>query len=169
MEIWKPYIKGYYEASSEGNIRSVDRTVIFCGTPGLRKGITLKQTVNSKGYLTVIICVDGTRKTEYSHRIIAKTFLDNPENKPEVNHKNGKVLDNNVLNLEWVTYEENYIHAQMNGLISRGSCKLVEEEVREIKFLLKQGCSNPELARVFNVNKATIRQIRVGNTWTHIK
>ena len=100
MEIWKEYIEGHYEASTEGQIRSVDKVILFKGTPGLRKGIILKQTANSKGYLTVVICINGTRRTEYSHRIIAKTFLENTENKPEVNHKDGNPFNNVLNNLE---------------------------------------------------------------------
>ncbi len=169
MEIWKEYIKGNYDASDKGQIRSIDRVVLFNGTPGIRKGILLKQTVNSKGYLTVIICVNGTRKTEYSHRVIAKTFIENLEDKEQVNHMNGNVLDNSVDNLEWCTHEENYMHAQMTGLISKGNPKLIEQEVSEIKCLINSGLSNPEIAKVYGVDKATIRNIRIGKNWTHVK
>lgn len=77
-EIWKPYIDGFYEVSNLGRIRSVDRICLFKGTPSIRKGIILKQTLNSKGYLTTVICVEGTRRTINSHRAIAETFIENP-------------------------------------------------------------------------------------------
>ena len=172
MEIWKSYIEGYYEASNQGRIRSVDRVLIFKGSPGVRKGVVLKQTLNSKGYLTVIICKDGERKTEYVHRIIAKVFIENPLNKPEVNHKNGQhteIQDNAVENLEWCTYDENILHAYENNLTSTGNVKLSEAEVSEIKYLIKAGLSNPEIGKIYGVDKATIRNIRIGRSWTHVK
>lgn len=169
MEIWKTYIDGHYEASTEGRVRSVDKTVLFKGTPGIRRGIVLKPTINSKGYLTVVICVDGTRATKYVHQIVAITFLDNPEDKPTVNHKDGNPANNKLSNLEWNTFEENYQHAQNNGLISAGNVKLKEEEVSEIKQLIASGLSNPELSKMFGVNRATIRNIRIGRNWTHVK
>lgn len=171
MEIWKSYIEGYYEASTMGRIRSVDRKVMFNGNLNTRKGMVLKQTLNSKGYLTVVICREGTRKTEYSHRIIANTFLENSENKPEVNHKDGKhsvEYDNRIMNLEWNTQLENSEHAIANGLKSRGNVKLKLDEVIEIKRLIREGKSNPEIGKLFCVDKATIRNIRVGKNWTHV-
>jgi hypothetical protein len=169
MDDWKTYIDGFYEASPDGFVRSVDRTVLFKGTPGIRKGIILKPTVNSRGYLTVVICKEGTRKTESVHRIIAKTFLSNPMELPEVNHKDGNVFNNSVDNLEWITQEDNHIHAFENGLISAGNVKLTAKEVAEIKWLIHKGLSNPEIAELFGVDRATIRNIRIGKNWTHVK
>lgn len=168
MEKWKSYIEGHYEVSDAGNVRSIDKTVLFKGTPGLRRGIQLKPTVNSKGYLTVVICVDGSRKTEYVHRIVAKVFIENPEKKETVNHKDGNVLNNAATNLEWNTSAENFEHAQANGLISAGNTKLKEQEVIEIKQLIVNGLSNPEIAKMYGVDKATIRQIRINKNWTHV-
>lgn len=169
MEIWKPYIEGHYEASTSGDIRSVDKIVLFKGTPSIRKGIILKPTKNSKGYLAVVICVDGTRNTKYVHQVIASTFIPNPENKLTVNHKDGNPLNNHLDNLEWHTFEENYQHAQLNNLISAGNVKLKEVEVIEIKRLIVGGLSNPEIGKMFGVDKATIRNIRIGKNWTHVK
>ena len=67
------------------------------------------------------------------------------------------------------TKDENYIHAINNGLVSAGNCKLIEKEVSEIKLLLAKGLSNPEIGRMFGVDKATIRNIRIGKNWTHVK
>lgn len=169
MEEWKDYIENYYQASTHGNIRSVDRSVLFNGTPAVRKGLVLKQTVNSKGYLTVVICVNGSRRTEYVHRIIAKTFLNNPENREEVNHIDGNVFNNRLENLEWVFREENLLHALNSGLVSAGNCKLTDTEVSQIKRLIYEGLSNPAIGNLFGVDKATIRNIRIGKSWTHVK
>lgn len=169
MEIWKTYIEGFYEVSNLGNVRSVDRVVTFNGTPSVRKGVILRPTKNSKGYMTVVICVNGTRTTKTVHRIVAQVFLDNPNRLPEVNHKDLDTENNSLLNLEWITPDDNKAHAIANGAISRGNVKLTESEVGEIKALLSKGWSNPDIGRMFGVDKATIRNIRIGKNWTHVK
>ena len=73
-----------------------------------KEGKVLKQYDNGKGYMSVGI---GRRKREYVHRLVASAFIDNPENKKTVNHKNGIKNDNRVENLEWNTYRENNIHS----------------------------------------------------------
>ena len=68
------------------------------------------------GYMYVCILENNTPTTKSVHRLIAKTFLKNPSNKPTVNHKNGNKKDNTISNLEWASYSENMIHAYANGL-----------------------------------------------------
>jgi hypothetical protein len=75
----------------------------------------LKQSKRN-GYLCVSLCNKGLSKTINVHRIIAETFIPNPENKKQVNHINGIKTDNRFENLEWVTQSENAIHAIKNGL-----------------------------------------------------
>lgn len=77
----------------------------------------LKQSKRN-GYLCVSLCNKGLCKTINVHRIIAGTFIPNPENKPQVNHINGIKIDNRVENLEWVTQSENAIHAIKKGLFT---------------------------------------------------
>ena len=72
---------------------------------------------SEKGYLQVMLYKNGVGKTMKVHDIIARTFLPNPENKPEVNHKNGYKQNNRIDNLEWCTHKENMIHAYANGLV----------------------------------------------------
>lgn len=93
-----------YEVSDRGRINS------------LRSGMTLKPKVDKSGYCRVNLCgIDGER-THLVHRLVALAFLPNPEEKPEVNHKNGNPSDNNVANLEWSTPKENIDHAWRTGL-----------------------------------------------------
>lgn len=114
-EIWKD-IKGYenqYQISNLGNIRALSRK-------GKRKGVErMKTTISNWGYPIISIWKNNKPKTFSVHRLVAETFIDNPNNKAEVNHKNGIKTDNRVENLEWVTREENIQHAYDTGLNPR--------------------------------------------------
>lgn len=70
-----------------------------------------KQTLGKRGYFTVSLYKNGERKTATVHRLVAKAFVPNPQNKPFVNHKDGNKLNNHVDNLEWVTGAENKMHS----------------------------------------------------------
>lgn len=106
-EIWKPVVgyEGYYEASNLWLIRNLKGKILWW---------------NSNWYR----CVDLLRKADYIHRVIAKTFIQNPENKEEVNHINWIKSDNRVENLEWVTPKENVEHAWRIWLI-KNNFKLI--------------------------------------------
>lgn len=118
-EIWKSVVgyEGLYEVSSLGNLKSLDRVKGMYGQLKNYKGRDLKPNSN-KGYLKQILHKDGERKYAQVHRLVAIAFLPNPENKQEVNHKNGIKTDNRVDNLEWVTTSENQKHAYISGLAS---------------------------------------------------
>ena len=109
-EIWKP-IKGFegaYEVSTFGNVRSVDRIVVYPkGSKRLIKGRELRQATNIKGYKCVVLCTQNIRKTYTVHRLVAETHITNPSNLPCINHKDEITTNNNVSNLEWCTHEYN--------------------------------------------------------------
>lgn len=105
-EIWKDckHYEGLYEVSSIGRVRNK------------RTGRIRKQYVESNGYCTTCLSKFGITRKEYIHRLVALTFIDNPDNKPQVNHVDGDKLNNEVTNLEWATAKENIRHAWDNGL-----------------------------------------------------
>lgn len=79
----------------------------------------LQGQVLKNGYLSYwIVLPDGTKKRLYAHRLVAQTYIDNPENKEQVNHIDGNKLNNCVDNLEWATPSENQQHSVKNGLRS---------------------------------------------------
>ena len=76
----------------------------------------LKTRIHKNGYRYIDLSYKDRKMSLKLHRILGKLFIPNPENKPEINHKNGIKLDNRLENMEWVTHKENCIHAAVNGL-----------------------------------------------------
>ncbi len=84
---------------------------------GLKNEVAITYTSRNNRYGIVTYYENGKQTQQYVHRLIAKAFIPNPENKPEVNHIDGNTKNNNSNNLEWVTSQENTIHAYKNKLI----------------------------------------------------
>lgn len=138
-----------------------------------RNDIYLKPS-SYRGYDRINIC-EESKVSVSVHRMVASTFIPNPENKPCVNHKNGIKTDNNVTNLEWCTYAENNKHALDTGLnkLPEGekhwNSKLNESNVIEIKRLLKESnLTHQQISEMFSVSRGTISCIFDGATWKHI-
>lgn len=89
----------------------------------------LKPQKNMSGYLYVTLCKGGDKKNEYIHRLVAKAYIDNPDDKQFVNHINMKKDDNSVGNLEWVTQSENSIHFYKNKKEKETSCSQAIVEI----------------------------------------
>lgn len=110
-EVWKP-IEGYeglYEVSNYGNVRRVFRY----GRPYISP---CKCKVTKDGYYESTLVKENKPKSIRTHRLVAKAFCENPENKLEVNHIDGNKLNNHADNLEWCTSSENQKHAYRLGL-----------------------------------------------------
>jgi len=115
--IWKK-LDEVYEVSEYGDVRSVDRYVEQKSRTYWVKGKALEHNIDRKGYHRAGLNKDSKRKYEGIHRLVAKLFIENPENKPEVNHMDGDKSNNHYTNLEWVTRSENMKHAVETGLIT---------------------------------------------------
>jgi len=81
-----------------------------------RFGRSIKPQISNAGYLRVELWSNGIGKKYSLHRLLAQSFIENPEKKPQVNHIDGDKLNNSISNLEWVTQSENQIHAYSIGL-----------------------------------------------------
>ena len=175
-EFWK-IIEGFpdYLISNKGNLKSVK---------------TLKDVklfTKDDGYVSYTLRLDNKGYYKYIHRLVAEAFVDNPNNKGQVNHINGIKGDNRAENLEWVTPAENIRHAIETGLLkykkkekdiknskhSKGEdangSLLNPEKVIKIRVLHETGeYKQVELAEMFGVNHRTINDVIKRRQWKHI-
>lgn len=164
QEEWRgiPGYETFYKASDLGRIKS---SMPHNGT----NERILSQTIATKGYLGCGLYKNKKRTSFQVHRIIAETFIPNPDNLPEVNHKKGNKKDNRVWKLEWNTRDENIKHAVTNSLMQQGErhhkSKLKEWQVLEIRA---SKFNTKKLAEIYNMSKNSIWQIRRKETWSHI-
>jgi hypothetical protein len=177
-EVWisMPNYEGHYEISNHGRVRSLDR--ITCDVNGRkhnRKGRILKHAFNEKGYIIFGLSVDATLKTITVHRIVAKLFVPNPDNLPEVNHLDGDKANPYFENLAWSSSGDNQRHAYKLGLrepmqgTKSPNSKLKEEDVRKIKQLRRDGFSHGAIQKQYSfVTLALIKTINAGRAWKHI-
>ena len=159
-EEWKPITEDYY-ASNFGRVKSFKHG----------NAIILRPALNDMGYLRVNLFINGKQKTFRIHRIVAKLFLPNPLNKPEVNHIDGVKFNCHASNLEWVTGVENNWHAYATGLMPQGEyhykAKLKPADVIYIREN-PDGLTCTQLAKNFSVNAVTISDIQRGKKYHNI-
>lgn len=168
-EIWKD-IEGYtghYKVSNKGNVKSLKRIILRKDGSWLPiKGKFLPQRKNTSGYLQVSLYKNTKRKRFFVQRLVAFAFIGRNENKPEVNHKDGKKENNNDSNLEWMTHKENMNHAIKSGLKNLQSpCKIVKKVADEIRELYKQGKSQTNLSKMFSLSVTSIWRIVHNKTY----
>ena len=165
-EIWKdiPGFEDDYQASNLGRIRRVikNKELFFIRT----------LIVSNRGYHIIHFSINGISKMCRVHRLVAQTFIPNPENKPQINHIDGNKINNHIGNLEWCTAKENDKHAVATGLSSKvgernANSKLKSFQVRVIRKI--DDMTEFEIAKIFNISRANVGRIKRKEYWKHIK
>ena len=176
IEIWKdiPGYEGYAQASSYGRVRSLSR-ITNIGRKIVGRILSPCSPVD--GYYRIrIVNIHDEQKLMLTHRLIALAFIENPHNKPQVNHKDGNKLNNDSYNLEWVTNKENSKHAWENKLIGKTHCwhekhnkaKLNWNQVNQIREMYKsKKYTHKSIAHIFNVSRPTISAVINYKNWNY--
>jgi len=177
QEIWLP-IEEFpnYEVSNLGRIKSIDRYVNhWKGGLKFNKGkIRTLYNKDNKSYSYVNLVKDGKTKTFLVHRLVAKTFITNPENKENVNHINGIKTDNRVENLEWCTQKENIKHSLDNKLQildfkgeKNNMAKLTKSDVIEIRYNYENNINfnRKEISKQYNITEHAIYCVVTYRSW----
>ena len=173
--------EGLYAATTYGRIWSYPKKA----GRSARIGKWLRECVCSNGYVIVVLCKNGKTKSKRAHKVIAQTFIRNPDNKLQINHKNGIKTDNSVENLEWSTASENGEHAYRTGLSKitirqrenmrklghiqgKKNRKLSRREAIEIRVSWEnKGKMQKELAKEYKGSKSVICEIISGKTYAY--
>lgn len=160
MELWEPIkgMEGHYKVSNLGRIKSLKRIKRqWNGYKYIEYEISekIRKPRYFNGYYIVNLTVNGVRYQEWVHRLVAQAFIPNPNNLPEVDHKNGRKLDNRANNLRWVTKEDNmrYMQARQNKLKTK-------------KFETKYGKNSIVTKTSSNNGKTKVLHLETGKLYT---
>jgi hypothetical protein len=154
LETWRDVVgyEGYYQVSNTGKVKSISRN-IWNGKGYIKSsGKLLKQGTNQKGYPIVYLSKNSKSKTITVHRLVAKAFIENPSDKPQVNHIDGNKKNNNVSNLEWCSNQENQLHAVINKLNDHSTYKSGKAERPVYKIDTE---TNEVIAKYNSISEAT--------------
>jgi len=138
------------------------------------QGREIKGWVNSSGYRQVRCYLeDGSTYDPLVHRLVATLYVDNPDNLPLVNHKDGDKLNNSADNLEWCDHSGNLRHAYRTGLTSKAgvlhpSNKLVDEDIHDIRERRRLGETYRSIANAYGMCTTTISKICNRKLWKHL-
>jgi len=170
MEIWKPVInyEGLYEISDFGQIKSFSR-------PRNWHEKILKLNLKRDGYLQITLWKNKIPKTFLVHRLVLETFIGPCPEGMECRHLDNNKSNNQLNNLRWDFPSENRKDIIKYGTIAHqkgilhGMAKLTEEDVKEIKKLLKtRKLKQRKIAKIYNVSEKTISSIKLGKSWSHL-
>lgn len=175
-ELWKDIknFEGFYQISNFGRVKSLGG---WCGT-AKRKERIRSTSLTFDGYVKIRLIHQGKDKTMRIHRLVAETFIPNPEGKDTVNHIDGNKLNNTVTNLEWIDRSEQMLHAYKLGLkkaiIGSRNCnaKLTDEQVREIRKVYipySRQFGTVALSKKYGVTNRVIGLIVNGKAYKNVK
>lgn len=164
FEVWKDITgyEGHYQVSSHGVIKSMPRMRKSKGSSFAPLcGRILKQKTSKSGYKCLHLTANEKHCHPSVHRLVALAFIDNPENKPTVNHIDGDKTNNKMSNLEWATSSEQMSHAiKLDLLELRGHTKFSKQFKQEVHDYYKDNSvSLFTLAKMFNMSERTAGRI----------
>ena len=146
-EIWRPVkgFEGYYEVSDLGRVRSIDRVVVDKnGRQQFKKGTLLKYRSDRQGYIVVALSIKKHYTHKCVHTLVADAFIPNPDNLPQVNHKDEVKSNNCVDNLEWCSAKYNANYGNRNK-------KIIETNIKNGNWNPSHiGLDKKELRRIFH-------------------
>lgn len=150
-EIFKSLVnyENIYEISNFGRIKSLERYISFPNREWkqFKPEVIRKTKLNNSGYEIINLSKNGKTTTKTIHRLVALNFIDNLENKPQINHKDMNKQNNNHTNLEWCTAQENIKHAFENGR------KHPDSFIKKRKFYNKKRHINRRMHNNFKVGQ----------------
>lgn len=170
-EQWRaiPGWEGLYEASDQGRIKS-----LYNGRWHIHREKILSPKKNSSGYLFVILCNSGYRKTLHVGRLVLSAFVSVQPSLVQCNHIDGNPLNNKLVNLHWCTQSHNQLHRfhVLKKLAARGeqhhhAC-LTEKAVLEIRRRKAAGETQRELAAAFGCGLSAIKHVVKRRSWQHV-
>lgn len=171
-EIWKDVTgyEGLYQVSSYSRIRSLDRIVRHSDTKTKKiKGVILKNIIHGSGYVIVSLLKNSIRNQKKLHRLIAIEFIENKQNKPQINHIDGVKTNNSISNLEWCTAKENVIHkfdclkyVSPSRSINYDTLIKIKNELLDYKY-----GDVSRIAKKYGIGISAISKIKVNKQYKH--
>lgn len=170
-----PGYESLYMINQSGEVLSLERQVKTKG--GSFRTIPqhyLTWQLTHDGYLFVKLTKNKIKTCIKVHRLVAMAFIPNPENKPQVNHKDGNKTNNTICNLEWVTGKENMEHAVSNKLNNcgrgekQGHAKATNDIVLKMREFGNAGWTHQAIADKFNFSRSAVTSIINRKRWNHI-
>lgn len=178
LEEWRPASRGdgTYMVSNRGRVKRL----LFTRSDGRRRRERVLAVIYShapknsvNGYPRIRLWNGRSYAYAMVHSLVMEAFVGPLPEGMVVNHKNGVKADNRIENLEYISRGDNIRHAARMGLLPRGNdrpnAKLTPDAVRRIRQRFRRGESNASIARDFGVAAATIRCVRLGQSWSHVK
>jgi len=164
IEIWKAYPEfPWVEVSQFGDVRTRDRWVPYRGKGKLFiKGRILKQQRRNNGYLQVEFSVNGKTINRSVHRLVAQTFIPNPDNFPDINHKYCNRTNNNIDNLEWCSRSYNQKYREKYGVSNTEALGHPVFAINLTTLEVSRFQSQMEASRVFGISYGNIVEIIKG-------